>query len=124
VAPGDYGPRVLPCLPGTVPGGQWEVAVSKYNANAYRNGEHIGPGPWLAVVQESQLGLTRATFTEWWAGGESEEYTHMRVIHHLDESVSVVGKTEHGEREIAAAIERLKAGTGALRSQTLWNAPG
>lgn len=43
---------------------------------------------------------------DWWAGGFVEEYPDARVLHRLDESVSVVSKTPRGDdliRRAAAA---------------------
>lgn len=43
----------------------------------------------------------------WWAGGTVEEYPDARVIHRGDGTVSVVGKTERGDRMISLACDRL-----------------
>jgi hypothetical protein len=82
---------------------------AKYPAKEYRNGEHIGPGPWLALVRESGIFDAPDSVGPWWAGGESEEYFHARIIHHGDgESVSVVGVTEEGSAVLAAAEQRIR----------------
>jgi len=43
----------------------------------------------------------------WWAGGSVEEYPDARVLHRGDGSVSVVSKTERGDRVLCEAAKRL-----------------
>jgi hypothetical protein len=82
----------------------------KYPAKAYRNGVHVGMGPWIDLVRESGIfGTPLDSSGPWWAGGESEEYGHARIIHHLDESVSVVALTEEASKALAAAELRIRA---------------
>lgn len=44
---------------------------------------------------------------EWWAGGTAEEYEHARVLHRTDPSVSIVSKTEYGDKILRQAAETL-----------------
>jgi hypothetical protein len=81
----------------------------KYPAKEYRNGEHIGPGPWLTLVQESGIFGARTSIGPWWAGGESEEYPDARIIRHADgETVSVAAKTETGSAALEMAEQRIR----------------
>ena len=44
---------------------------------------------------------------KWWAGGYVEEYADARVVHRSDPSVSIVSKTERGDKALRAAAEAL-----------------
>jgi hypothetical protein len=77
---------------------------TKFPAKAFdAQGQHTGPGLWLDLIREA--GAAHPGFFgapesvgPWWAGGSVEEYAHARVIHHLDDSVSVVALDDLGDR--------------------------
>lgn len=81
----------------------------RYPAKAFdETGQHIGPGPWLAVIHKANRispGMfgTPTSIGPWWAGGSCEEYPDARVLHRGDGSVSIVAKTEHGAVVLAEA---------------------
>lgn len=67
---------------------------------------------WLQVIWkcneiDPSSFLSPDSVSPWWAGGEAEEYTHFRVLHREDPSVSVIAKTEHGERILRQAASKL-----------------
>ena len=65
-------------------------------------GRHVGPGPWLDLIHAVN-GLEPESFGnpdstgDWWAGGYVEEYPAFRVVHHLDSTVTVTGKTPEAD---------------------------
>lgn len=88
---------------------------TKFPAKAFdSDGQHTGPGPWLDLIGEACL-VHPGFFDEpdsvgpWWAGGSVEEYPHARVIHHLDDSVSVVGLDDLGHTVLTQADTTLRA---------------
>jgi hypothetical protein len=88
---------------------------TKFPAKAFdAQGQHTGPGPWLDLLREAN-GVHHDFFGEpesvgeWWAGGSVEVYPHARVIHHLDDSVSVVALDELGDQVLTAADTALRA---------------
>lgn len=83
----------------------------RYPAKAYdADGNHTGPGPWLGVIHAANridpdlFGEPEST-GPWWAGGYVEEYAHARVLHRDDDTVSIHGKTDHGEAVLAQVPE-------------------
>lgn len=82
-------------------------------AKKYENGVHIGPGQWLDVIHAANkvapdtFGRPLPESGDWWAGGHAEEYPHARVIHRDDETVSIVGKTDEGDRILREACTSL-----------------
>ena len=90
---------------------------TKFPAKTFDSqGTHTGPGPWLDLIGEACL-IHPGFFDEpnstgpWWAGGSVEEYPHARVIHHLDESVSVVALDDLGHTVLTQADTTLRART-------------
>jgi hypothetical protein len=88
------------------------MAHIRTDAKAYKDGVHIGPGPWLNVVREANgihPGMFGAPLSldEWWAGGTAEEYTDARVLHRGDDTVSIVSKTPLGDGVLRAAAATL-----------------
>jgi hypothetical protein len=90
---------------------------TKFAAKTFdAQGQHIGPGPWLDLIGEANR-LHPGFFGEptsvgpWWTGGSVEQYAHARVIHHLDESVSIVALDETGDSVLARADTALRART-------------
>jgi hypothetical protein len=65
--------------------------------------------PWLQFiwamndVEADTCG--KPVLSEWWAGGEAEDYPNVRVIHRTDRTVSIVSKTAEGARIIRAAAK-------------------
>lgn len=88
---------------------------TKFPAKAFdAQGQHTGPGPWLDLLREAN-GVHHGFFgapesvDAWWAGGSVEVYAHARVIHHPDDSVSVVALDELGDRVLTVADTMLRA---------------
>lgn len=91
---------------------------TKFPAKTFdAQGQHTGPGPWLDLLREAN-GVHHRFFGEpesanaWWAGGSVEVYAHARVIHHTDESVSVVALDELGDQVLTAADAALRTEHG------------
>ena len=103
--------------PAGVPTERADRFRTKFPAKTFDSqGTHTGPGPWLDLIGEACL-IHPGFFDEpnstgpWWAGGSVEEYTHARVIHHLDESVSVVALDDLGHTVLTQADTTLRART-------------
>lgn len=83
--------------------------MASIRAMAGRDGE---AGEWLKVIWEAN-DIRPGTFLSpehtgpWWAGGEVEEYPDARVIHRGDGTVSIVSKTDEGDRVLRAAAVNL-----------------
>ena len=92
-------------------------------ARAFKDGRHVGPGPWLDVIHECNriydernlddpdrllepFGSPEST-GPWWAGGYVEEYHAFRVLHREDDSVSIIPKTPGAAALLKVAVERL-----------------
>jgi hypothetical protein len=90
---------------------------TKFPAKTFdSHGQHTGPGPWLDLIGEANR-LHPDLFDEpvsvgpWWAGGSVEQYPHARIIHHPDESVSVLALDELGHAVLTQADQRLRTRT-------------
>ena len=89
-------------------------------AKGFRDGKHIGPGPWLDVIHECNrihheryptsvtepFGSPEST-GPWWPGSYVEEYHSFRVLMSEDDTVSIHSKTEVAGKMLAEALARL-----------------
>lgn len=71
---------------------------------------HPNNPEWLEVIWDANdidpTFFGAPEIEEWWAGGTVEEYEHARVLHRTDPSVSILSKTEYGDKILRQVAEK------------------